>query len=131
LGLLALSDVTRREDLIRLKLVAVRRGLWFRVLDAVERAIVDLAIRVVERVKSSQLKGVLTSIASKIVGALKARAFRERAMAVGRILAERIARIAERLGVKDARRWVEEVGFTMYLGVSWLNSSPIFRRPIA
>jgi len=125
--LLKPSEVNCREDVAKLKTIAVRRGLWFKALSTVERAIVDLTIRVVERVRSSVLKGVLKAIASKIVEALKAKSFRERAIVIGRALAERLVRIAERLGNKRAREWAEDPSFVMYLGVSWLNTPPMFR----
>jgi hypothetical protein len=51
-------------------------------------------------------------------------------MAIGRALAERIARVAERLGNKRAREWTRDLGFVMYLGVGWLNTSPVFRCPL-
>ena len=125
--LLAFFDVSSRETLVRLKTVAVRKGLWFKVLDVVERAVIDLTIRVVERVRSSRLKEILRSIASKVLGALKAKSFKERALAVGLVLAERVVRVAEKLGCKRAREWARDPGFVMYLGASWLNTSPVFR----
>jgi len=127
LELLTFFDVSNREALVRLKTMAVRKGLWFKVLDVVERAVVDLTIRVVERVRSPRLKEALRSIASKVVDALKAKSFKERALAVGRALAERVARVAERLGCRRAGEWARDPGFAMYLGVSWLNTSPVFR----
>jgi len=75
LGLLALSNVGSREEVVKLKAIAVRRGLWFKVLSALERAVVDLTIKVVERVRSPVLKEALKSIASKVVEALKSRSF--------------------------------------------------------
>ena len=128
--LLTPLDVSNREGLAKLKTLAVRRGLWFKVLSAVERAVVDLTLKVVERVRSSVLKEVLKSIASKVVEALKSRSFKERAMAIGRALAERLVRIAERLGNKRAREWAEDPRFVMYLGVSWLNTPPMFRHAL-
>jgi len=128
--LLKPSEVNCREDVAKLKTIAVRRGLWFKALSTVERAIVDLTIRVVERVRSSVLKGVLKAIASKIVEALKAKSFRERAIVIGRALAERLVRIAERFGNKRAREWAEDPSFVMYLGVSWLNTPPMFRHAL-
>jgi hypothetical protein len=130
LELLTPLDVSNREVLAKLKTIAVRRGLWFRVLSALERAVVDLTLKVVERVRSSVLRGILKSIASKVVEALKSRSFKERAMAIGRALAERLARIAERLENKRAREWAEDPNFVMYLGVSWLNTPPVFRCPM-
>jgi len=130
LELLTPLDVSNREGLAKLKTLAVRRGLWFKVLSAVERAVVDLTLKVVERVRSSVLKEALKSIASKVVEALKSRSFKERAMAIGRVLAERLVRIAERLGNKRAREWAEDPGFVMYLGVSWLNTPSMFRHAL-
>jgi hypothetical protein len=103
LELLTSLDVSDKEELAKLKAIAVRRRLWYKVLSAAERAIVDLTLKLVERVRSSVLKEVLESIASKVMEALKSRSFKERAMAIGRVLAERHARIAERLGNKRAR----------------------------
>jgi len=130
LGFLALSDVSNREDVVKLKTLAVRRGLWFKALSALERATVDLTIRVVEKVRSSTLRSVLKSIASKVMEGLKARAFKERAVAIGRVLLERLVRIAEKLGCKGAGEWARDPGFVMYLGVSWLNTSPVFRSSV-
>jgi predicted AAA+ superfamily ATPase len=127
---LELFDVDSREGLAKLKTLAVRRGLWFKVLNALERAVVDLTIKVVERVRSSTLRSVLKSIASKVMEVLKARAFKERAVAIGRVLVERLVRIAEKLGCKGAGEWARDPGFVMYLGVSWLNTSPVFRCPL-
>jgi len=86
LGFLALSDVSNREDVVKLKTLAVRRGLWFKALSALERATVDLTIRVVEKVRSPTLKSVLRSIAFKVIEALKSRSFKERAVAIGQAL---------------------------------------------
>jgi hypothetical protein len=130
LELLTHLDVSNKEGLAELKAIAVRRRLWFKVLSAAERAIVDLTLKVVERVRSSVLKEVLKSIASKVIEALKSRSFKERAMAIGRVLAERHARIAERLGNKRAREWAEDPNFVMYLGASWLNTPRMFRHAL-
>jgi hypothetical protein len=127
---LELFDVDSREGLAKLKAIAVRRGLWFKILSALERAVVDLTIKVVERVRSSTLRSVLKSIASKVMKVLEARSFKERAVAIGRVLLERLVRIAEKLGCKRAKEWARDPGFVMYLGVSWLNTSPVFRCPL-
>jgi hypothetical protein len=124
------AKANTKEKLAKLKVIAVKRRLWFKVLSAAERAIVDLTLKVVERVRSSVLKEVLKSIASKVIEALKSRSFKERAMAIGRVLAERHARIAERLGNKRAREWAEDPNFVMYLGASWLNTPRMFRHAL-
>jgi len=41
-----------REALVKLRLKALRRGVWFRDLKHSERKLLDLTIRVVQRVRS-------------------------------------------------------------------------------
>jgi hypothetical protein len=118
-----------REDVVKLKTLAVRRGLWFKALSALERTLVDLTIRVVERVRSPTLREALRFTASKIVNAFKARSFRKRAIVIGRF-SLRAVHIAGRLGNKSASKWAKDLSFVMYLGVSWLNTPPILRGPI-
>jgi hypothetical protein len=108
--------------------LAVRRGLWFKALSALERAVVDLTIRVVEMVRSPTLREALRFTASKIVNAFKARSFRKRAIIIGRF-SLRAVHIAGRLGNKSASKWAKDLSFVMYLGVSWLNTPPILRGP--
>jgi hypothetical protein len=48
--------------------------------------------------------------------------FKEMALSVGRLLAERTVRIAEAWGNHEAKEWLKEQGFIIYLGVSWLNN---------
>ena len=57
-------------DLRGLRLRAVRRGVWYRVLDRVERGIISLTIDTFARVKSLLLAQTLGDIVSR----LKARA---------------------------------------------------------
>ncbi|MDI9619957.1 MAG: hypothetical protein QFX33_04010 [Candidatus Nezhaarchaeota archaeon] len=120
-------DVSCRECLASIRRLALRRGLWFKVLNQFERAAVELTIMTLERVRSFSLRRVLTCIASKVLEAVKARSIKAKALEVGRSLAERVAQLAFRLGNRRALAWARDPGFIMYLGISWLNTSPIFR----
>jgi hypothetical protein len=51
-------------------------------------------------------------------------------MAIGRVLAEVHARIAEGFGYKRAREWAEDPNFVMYLGATWLNTPRMFRHAL-
>lgn len=53
-------DVSR-AGLIDTKRVALRRGVWFKWLSGIERAQVDLTIRIARTVRSVLLKNVLIS----------------------------------------------------------------------
>ena len=115
-----------REGLELLKRRALRSKAWFR-LDRLERAVVDLTIKVVERVRSSTLAGIILGIAKKLRQWMKP-SFKEMALSVGRLLAERAVRIAEAWGSREAKEWLKELGFIIYLGVSWLNDASPSKR---
>jgi hypothetical protein len=52
--------------LVRVKQVALRRRVWFRVLSRVERGVLDLTVRYVNDVKSALLAKVLTAMLEKL-----------------------------------------------------------------
>jgi hypothetical protein len=114
-----------REGLEGLRRRALRSKAWFR-LDRLERAVVELTIKVVDRVKSSTLAGIILGIVDKLRQWMKP-SLKEVALSIGRPLAERAARIAEAWGNHEARKWLKDLGFIIYLGVSWLNTPKVFR----
>ncbi|RLI40192.1 hypothetical protein DRO69_13240 [Candidatus Bathyarchaeota archaeon] len=111
-----------KSELIRIKIKAMRRKVWFRTLTRSERAQIDLTIRYVQKVRSLLLTKVLVSIVRKLKDVLEsrvARAIRE----VGFSLAEKLSQIAKSWGNNSASRWVEDHGFTQYLTIMWMNAS--------
>jgi hypothetical protein len=114
-----------REGLEGLRRRALRSKAWFR-LERVERAVVELTIKVVERVRSSTLARMILGIADKLRQWVKP-SLKELALSVGRPLAERIARVAEAWGNREAKKWPKDPGFMLYLGMSWLNTPKALR----
>jgi hypothetical protein len=53
------------------KKTALRRGVWFRTLNRVERGIIDLTVRYVENIKSTKLAKVVTAIIEKLQYAIE------------------------------------------------------------
>ncbi|MEM1914615.1 MAG: hypothetical protein QXG90_03100 [Candidatus Nezhaarchaeales archaeon] len=117
-----------KPGLEALKRRALRLGAWFK-LDVLGRAVVDLTIRVVDKVKSPRLAQLILKIAGKLKQMIKP-SFKEMAFVIGSRLADRISRLAQALGVKNASSWARDPNFIFYLGASWLNTSPIYRPPI-
>lgn len=110
-----------RGELSKIRARAIRRGAWFKVLSGVERAYMGLVIRVVERVRSLLLAKVLTSILKKLFSAMEsrvARIMRE----IGRPLAQKLSRIAQKWGNKPAVQWAEAPNFIRYLAVMHMNT---------
>ena len=110
-----------RENLARLRLKAVRRGVWFRDLKQGERKLLSLTIRVVQRVRSFILAKLVSRIVGKLCEALESRVFRLM-KTKGRSLAERISKIAEVWGNRAAKFWANDRGFIQYLTINNLSS---------
>lgn len=114
-----------RSTLSRIRVRAIRRGIWFRVLDRLERASIDLTIRVVEKVRSTILKRMLTSIMKKLSNAMESKVS-QMIRQVGETLAQKVSKIAQTWGNKSAVEWKADPGFIRYLSVMCLNASPMF-----
>ena len=115
-----------RGELTKMKVKAIRRGFWFRVLSRTERASIDLTIKVVERVRSFLLARVLGAIVGKLLDAMESKVasvMRE----VGRDLAERLSRIAQSWGNKSANHWTEDPSFVQYLAITYINTPAMFK----
>jgi len=109
-----------RNEMIRIKARAIRRGTWFRVLTRMERACVDLAIMVVERVRSRLLQKVLSSVIKKLEEAMESqvqRLMRE----IGDNLAQKLSQIAQEWGNKSATQWAKDTSFVQYLTIIYMN----------
>jgi len=110
-----------RDDLIKVKTRALRRGAWYRVLTRVERACIDLVIKVVERVRSFSLRRALSSILSKLEAALESPV--QRLMrGIGADLVFKLSKIAQEWGNKSAVHWAKDVGFMQYLTIMHMNA---------
>jgi hypothetical protein len=114
-----------RSMLANVRIRALRRGIWFRVLNRLERAGIDLTLKVVEKVRSSVLTKMLASIVAKLSKALESRVARTM-REVGYSLAQQISLIAQEWGNKSAVKWKADHGFVQYLAVMCLNNSSMF-----
>ncbi|PVX24849.1 MAG: hypothetical protein CW691_06290 [Candidatus Bathyarchaeum sp.] len=110
-----------RESLVKLKHKALRRGIWFRALKHKERTLLELTIRVVEKVHSFLLARILSQILSKLCEAMESRIFRLM-KTEGRIMAEKISKTADAWGNRSAKSWATDQGFMQYLTVNNLQS---------
>lgn len=110
-----------RFELIRVKTRALRRGVWYRVLTRVERACMDLVIKVVERVRSFSLRRALSSILGKLEAATESPV--QRLMrGIGADLVSKLSKIALEWGNKSAVYWAKDVGLMRYLTITHMNA---------
>jgi hypothetical protein len=107
---------------LKLRREALRRRVWFRVLNSTERALLYLVPRCMKTPKNATLIDVLAKIIVKIKDALKS-PIADLVNQVGRSLALRLSRIAQDWGHKTAGEWASDEGFARYLAMRHLNSA--------
>jgi hypothetical protein len=103
--------------LTTLRRKALRAGVWFPLLQSTERAIVDLTIRYVERIHSAALATVLARVVGKVFRVLRLGMWGP-IEAIGRPLAERLAKVAVSWGHPTAHLWAEDRAFIRLLGLT-------------
>ena len=115
-----------KDELTKIKVRAIRRGVWFRVLSRGERAQVELTMRIVKRIRSFFLAKVLTRIVEKLLDAMEskvARLMRE----VGPALVQKLIEIAQKWGNESAVNWTADPRFSQYLTVMYVNTPSVFK----
>jgi len=110
-----------KAQLVRLRLRAVRAGVWFRALSRIDRVLVDLTIRVAGSVRSVTLARNLLAVVRKLEGLLVSKL--ERAITkIGFPMACKLGMLAQKWGNKCTKEWATDVNFARYLAVMNLNS---------
>jgi hypothetical protein len=103
-----------REVLVGMKTRGLRRRLWYSTLSRMERGLVDLTIRWVDKVRSGLMTETLMRILAKL--ALAMETGMGRVLARGRILAARASELAVGWGNGAAFHWRSETAFANALG---------------
>ncbi|MDH5462163.1 MAG: hypothetical protein OEZ29_04140 [Candidatus Bathyarchaeota archaeon] len=114
------ASLLTRQGLMKARTRAVRQRIWFKALSKVERGIVDLTIRCIERVRSRILNRIVSNIIAKILKNLKP-SFLETVTKVGREIAHEICEIALKWGNLRASSWRHDSDFIQFLGVTAIN----------
>jgi hypothetical protein len=109
------------RQMLNVRTKAMRKGVWFKVLTRSERACMDLAIKVIERVRSRLLLNVLSTIMKKLEDALES-PIRRLIQEIGSQLASKMSQIAQKWGNKSAARWAKELDFMLYLTIDHMNA---------
>jgi len=120
-----LSLLTKTQ-LVKLRLKAIRAGVWFRALPRIDRVLVDLTIRVTSSIRSATLAKNILAVTRKLEGLLESsllRAFRGLAIQ----LAQKLSLIAQKWGNTSAKRWASEVSFVNFLAVMHINEPKTFK----
>jgi hypothetical protein len=115
-----------KTQLVKLRLKAMRAGVWFRALPRIDRVLVDLTIRVASSIRSTTLAKNLLAVTRKLEGLLETsllRTFRD----VGVRLAQKLSLIAHKWGNTSAKTWASDVPFVKFLAVMHINAPKTFK----
>jgi hypothetical protein len=111
---------------MKLRLKAVRAGVWFRALPRIDRVLVDLTIKVASSIRSFTLAKNLLAVIRKLEGLLESslsRALRE----VGLPLAQKLSLMAQKWGNVSAESWPSDSSFIKFLAVMHINEPKAFK----
>jgi hypothetical protein len=104
-----------RGSLEKLKRLSIRSGVWFRVLNWKQRRLLDLVVKMVDRIRSSLLLRVLGPLVSRLLVAIGGDARTGALVLMGkgaydmmRGVAEKIVAVAQKWGNKSANKWLDE-----------------------
>ncbi|MFQ6065309.1 MAG: hypothetical protein ACE5L6_07520 [Candidatus Bathyarchaeia archaeon] len=110
-----------KGELVLIRRKAWRKRIWFKGLNRVERGLVSLTIRCVDRVQSSKLTAMLKNIVERLKEMLRSGV--DRLMEeIGWSLARKLAYLAVSWGNQDALNWAFDARFAKHLAVMHMNS---------
>lgn len=105
----------------QIRAVAIRRRVYHRVLDRLERGILDLSTRLLDEARNIVLLEQLLGIVNKLEEAVKGR-FTRHLEGFGVRRVTEIIMQAVKFGYRGAVGWLRDSGFVRYLTVMDLNS---------
>jgi len=111
------GSVPSVEKLAEAKKSALRRRVWFRALNRVERGVLDLTVKYVDGIKSSKLANLVTAIIDKLQLAMESVVDRM-VRVVGIPQAQQISIIAVSWGNRSASKWANDRAFARYLAIN-------------
>ncbi|MDH7478335.1 MAG: hypothetical protein QHH17_08160 [Candidatus Bathyarchaeota archaeon] len=118
-----------RKELLSSKLKAKRSGVWFKTLTRLDRALIDLTIKIADRVRSQGLTMALVKVLKKIEEALENK-ISQTIYRVGLPLARKIGLLAKKFGNPSAESWMRDLSFAKFLAIMYINSNKAHLRTV-
>jgi hypothetical protein len=117
------SCFVEKASLVKLRLKAMRSGVWYRALNRIDRVLVDLTIKVIKTtIQSHSLINQLRSVTTKLESLLESK-FSRATREIGFPLACKLSAIAQNWGYKLAQVWSKDLDFAKYLAAMKLNAN--------
>jgi hypothetical protein len=109
-----------RTQLIKLRIKAIRAGVWFKALPRIDRVLVDLTIKVAENIHSAILARSIFEVVGKLGELLESSVLKSLRL-IGRPLAEKTSLTAQKLGNSSAKSWANDLSFAFFLAILHTN----------
>ena len=119
------SGFLEKAQLMKLKLKAMRAGVWFKALPRIDRVLVDLTIKVAGSVRSFTLAQKVLTVIRKLESVMESR-FLRAVRENGFPIARKLGLIAKKWGNTTAKNWESDKGFARYLAAMSLNEPKLF-----
>jgi len=116
----AAGNVISVRDLIILKQRAMRRGLWYKAVNRLDRLLVDLTIKVSSVVHSITLARSLLLVAQKLQHTFESK-LEHATRTIGVSLAQKNSLLAQTWHYKEAAVWAIDQSFARYLAIMNLD----------
>jgi len=117
------SRFVEKTNLMKLRLKAMRSGVWYRALNRIDRVLVDLTIKVIKTsIQSRSLINQILSVTAKLEALLENKLSRA-TKDIGFPLACKLSLIAQNWGNKLAHAWSKDLDFAKYLAAMKLNAN--------
>jgi hypothetical protein len=115
-----------KTQLVKLRLKAMRSGVWFKALRRIDRVLIDLTMKVVGNVRSITLAKIIFALVRKLERIMESRlsrALRE----VSLSLAQKLSLLAQKWGSTSAKSWASDSSFAHFLAVMHINDPKTFK----
>jgi hypothetical protein len=114
------SSPLNTDQLKKLRVKAIRAGVWFRALPRIDRVLIDLTIKVTENIRSSFLAKSIFEVVGKLEQLTVSRTLQSFRL-FGQPLAQQISSIAQKLGYTQAKTWATDKSFATFLAIMHTN----------
>jgi hypothetical protein len=104
----------------KIKMKALRAGVWFIVLPRIDRGLFDLTIKVASKIRSATLAKSITAIIIKLEDTLIGGVSRSLSV-TGFSLARKLSILAQRWGNNSAKNWIYDLAFHRFLAIIHIN----------
>jgi len=117
------SNSINKMQLVKLRLKAIRAGVWFRALHRIDRALIDLTIKVARcNVRSTTLAKNIRMVMEKLGGLLEGRLSKV-VRTIGKPLAQKLSSMAQKWGNRSAKDWLFDISFARFLAILSINKT--------